>query len=123
MRVVEVALATENFERKERTMAIKKISYAEMERKMFQFNERNPQREEEAVLSAVIVFKPENWDVPYSELSRSYRVCNNNRAFQPGKIACSVYGYCLDGTDPGVRLDWYKWKVDYCYMEEEGAAQ
>ena len=101
-------------------MAHKKITYGEMERIMFRFNEEHPDQEEKGVISAVIVFKPENWTVEYSELSRSYQVWNNNRAFQPGKIANSVFGYCLDGTDPGVRLDWYKWSVDYCYMEEVG---
>jgi len=99
-------------------MEIKKISYGEMWNALHQFNIDHPDKEDEAVLSAVIVYKPENWPVEYSLESRSYQVWNNNRAFQPGKIANSIYGYALDGSDPGVRLDWYKWKVDYCYMEE-----
>lgn len=100
-------------------MAIKKIGYDEMWHIMHQFNCEHPEDEDKGKLSAVIVFTPDNWDVEYSELSRSYRVYNCNRAFQPNKIANSVFGYCLDGTDPGVRLDWYRWKVDYCYMEDE----
>ena len=99
-------------------MKIKKISYGEMWNALHQFNIDHPEDEDRAVISAVIVYKPENWDKPYSLESRSYRVWNSNRAFQPGKIANSVFGYALDGSDPGVRLDWYKWDVDYCYMEE-----
>ena len=39
----------------------------------------------------------------------------------------SIFGWALDGSDPGVRLEAYMaaekggangWKVDYCYMEE-----
>ena len=101
-------------------MAIKKITYSEMWNIMHQFNIDHPEDEDTGKISAVIVYKPENWDVEYSLESRSYQVWNNNRAFQPGKIANSIYGYALDGSDPGVRLDWYKWKVDYCYMEEAG---
>ena len=99
-------------------MKIKKISYSEMWHNLHQYNIDHPDREEHGDISAVIVYKPENWDKPYSLESRSYRVYNCNRAFQPGKIANSIFGYALDGSDPGVRLDWYKWDVDYCYMEE-----
>lgn len=96
---------------------VKKISYEELWRIMHQFNCDHPEQEEEAVLKGVIVYKKSNWDKPYTVKERSYEVSNNNRAFQPGKIANSVYGYCLDGKDLGVRLDWYKWAVEYCYMK------
>ena len=40
----------------------------------------------------------------------------------------SIYGYCLDGTDPCVRLDRYMavehggvdgWKIERCYMKSD----
>ena len=97
---------------------MKKITFAEMEKTMFKFNCENPDKEDKAVLSAVIVFKPENWTVNYTETERSYRVWNNNRMFQPNKIASSLFMNCLDGKDNGVRWDWYRWVADYCYMED-----
>ena len=100
---------------------MEKITFSEMEKRMFEFNCAHPESEDKATVSAVDVFKQSNWDKEYSELSRSYRVYNNNRAFQPNKIAHSIYSYCLDGTDDGVRLDWYNWAVEYCYMEEVSA--
>ena len=33
-------------------------------------------------------------------------------SFQSGKIANSLYGSCLDGTDVCVRLDNYNWKIE-----------
>ena len=96
---------------------MKKISYDEMWHNLHQYNVDHPDREDYGDISAVIVYKSENWDKPYSLESRSYRVYNNNRAFQPNKIANSLYGSALDGSDNGVRLDWYKWSVDYCYMD------
>lgn len=64
----------------------------------------------------VIVYSEDNWPVKYSLESRSYRVSSDNRRFQAGKIANSVYGDSLDGSDVGVRLDVYGWKVEDCYM-------
>ena len=98
---------------------IQKLTYDEMWNKMFKFNCDNPEKEEKSCLSAVIVFKQSNWEKEYTETERSYEVWNNNRGFQPNKIANSVYGYCLDGRDTGVRLDWYNWDVEYCYMKGE----
>ena len=84
---------------------------------MWDFNKANPDKEDDECITGVIVYKASNWKKTYPLESRSYRVSNANRAFQDGKIANSMFGYCLDGTDQGVRLDWYNWKVDYCYME------
>lgn len=97
---------------------MERISFGKLCEIMSTYNARFPEKQEEAHLSGVIVYKQSNFDKPYSETSRSYRVSNNNRAFQHGKIANSIFGHCLDGTDDGVRLDWYKWAVDYCYMED-----
>ena len=96
---------------------MKKISFPELKSMMLQFNTDHPKDLETPKLSAVIVYKQSNWKKEYSEESRSYRVWNNNRMFQPGMFANSLCGCCLDGTDQGVRLDQYDWKVDYCYIE------
>lgn len=97
---------------------MQKISYAKMEQMFRDYNSTHD--ENKATLSAVVVFKQEQkgWNRnDYTLEQRSYRVWNNNRAFQEGKCANSVFGDCLDGTDLGIRLDWYHWDVDYCYME------
>ena len=97
-----------------------RISYEALEKRMRDFNKEHPDKENTGALYGVIVFKEENWpDVDYSLASRSYEVSNANRCFQNDKIANSLFGYSLDGSDLGVRLDWYKWKVDYCYMLTE----
>ena len=81
-------------------------------------------------LSGVIVFSPESFDREYPEESRSYRVSSDNKYWDGSKIGSSLFGYCLDGTDQGARLDWYmkavpednlgkRWIVDYCYLEDD----
>lgn len=76
---------------------------------------------------AIIVFKPESFEKEYTEEQRSYKVGRYCKWFQKGAIGCALYGDCLDGTDKGIRLDWYikslpkdnlgkRWIVDYCYI-------
>lgn len=96
---------------------MEKITFAKLEEIMQTYNARFPENAETEKLTGVIVYKQENFKTPYSENDRSYRVSNANRAFQAGKISRSLFGNCLDGKDIGVRLDWYNWKVDYCYMD------
>lgn len=97
---------------------MKKITFSELEATMMRFNKEHPEQQDTASITGVIVFKQENWpNKMYSVKSRSYRVSNSNRAFQEGKISNQLSGNCLDGTDQGVRLDWYKWAVEYCYMD------
>lgn len=73
----------------------------------------------------VVVFKQNpTWEKEYSEESRSYRVSGKCNLFYPDFISTSVFGECLDGSEDGVRLDWYmhadkpeeRWQVDYCYI-------
>lgn len=97
---------------------MQKITFEQLESIMLKFNKENPDKQDTAVLHGVIVFKASNWSRPYNETQRSYEVTNANRAFQEGKISNALSGSCLDGTDIGVRLDWYKWEVEYCYMKE-----
>ena len=37
--------------------------------------------------------------------SRTYLISSDNKAFQPGKGGYSIFGSCLDGTDPCLRLE------------------
>lgn len=74
-------------------------------------------------LSGYIVFTQDSFDKPYDERSRTYSVSSNNKAFQSGMGGYSIFGSCLDGTDPCVRLDGYMfgenaWKIEKCYMME-----
>lgn len=94
-----------------------RITFADLCENMMQFNALHPELSETPARSAVIVYSAHNWTKHYNVQSRSYRVYNSNRMFQAGKLANSLFGYCLDGSDLGVRLDWYKWAVEYCYME------
>ena len=91
------------------------ISYNEFCAEMEKWNLSHD--EDKAEKFGVIVYKQSNFKNEYSENSRSYRVHNANRKFQKGKIANSLFGDCLDGTDIGVRLDWYGWDVEFCYFE------
>lgn len=83
--------------------------------------------EDEARLVVAVVFTKDSFRRDFSEKERTYYVSNNNRAFQSRKISNSIFGECADGTDSGVRLDWYMhdtehpWKVEYCYIVEDKA--
>ena len=71
-----------------------------------------------------IVFSPDSFDKSYSEQSRTYVVSSKNKACISGAGGYSIYGSCLDGTDPCVRLDGYMrgenaWKIDRCYMKKD----
>ena len=80
-------------------------------------------------LVGYVVFTEDSFDVPYSELSRTYEISSSNKAFQPNMGGYSIYGSCLDGTDPLIRLEQYMaaekggpdgWKVERCYTRERG---
>ena len=79
-------------------------------------------------MEGYIVFTEDSFDKPYSEFSRTYVVSSNNKAFQSGMGGYSIYGSCLDGTDPCVRLEGYMaaekggekgWKIERCYTQEQ----
>ena len=103
---------------------MEKMTYTEFRETMFKFNEEYPDRSK--TLYGVIVFTEDSFSAPYTETERSYRVSNENKGYQHGKISNSVVGNCLDGKDLGVRLDLYMydenpWKVEYCYIEKAEA--
>lgn len=75
-------------------------------------------------LKGVVVFKEESFDEHYSEKSRSYSVYSSAKYFRSEMCGTSLFGDCLDGSESGVRLDWYMrgdkpWKVDYCYFTSD----
>ena len=78
-------------------------------------------------LTAIIVFTEDSFDRQYPRLGRSYITSSNNKAYQPNMGGFSVFASCLDGTDPGVRLEWHMeahgnpggWKVEDCYILEQ----
>lgn len=99
-------------------MKSKRITFGELCDIMFDHNASN---KKECPLEAVIVFKQESFNKEYSELSRSYAVCSETKYFQPNMGGNSLFGNCLDGSERGVRLDWYiygdkPWRVEYCYL-------
>ena len=73
--------------------------------------------ETERTLSGIIVYSQDNFTVPYTEEQRSYRVWNDNKKFRKNRVGKSLFGDCIDGSDPDVRLDQYDWNIDYCYVE------
>lgn len=78
-------------------------------------------------LTAHIIFTEESFKKKYPLLSRTYRITSDEKAFWPSMADYSLFGDCLDGTDQGVRLDYYMeeeranvegWKVEDCYILE-----
>lgn len=105
---------------------MKKISYEEFDRAMRNFNSEHgiTQHFDENGLKGVIVFKQESFTKPYTERERSYKTDSSQKHYLSNMLGNSIFGDCLDGTDNGVRLDWYMfsengWKVDYCYILED----
>ena len=68
---------------------------------------------------ALITYKQQkDWKKEYSEQSRTYMVGSYNKYFQSGKCGKSMFGHCIDGTDVGVRLDWYNWEIEKVMLLE-----
>ena len=43
----------------------------------------------------------------YDWKGRTYAISSNNKAFQPNMGGYSIFGSCLNGTDQGIRLEYY----------------
>lgn len=99
------------------------MKYSELRAAFYQHEETRPEQH----LTAIIVFTEDSFDRRYPRLSRSYITSSNNKAYQPNMGGYSVFASCLDGTDQGVRLEWYMeahgntggWKVEDCYILEQ----
>ena len=98
------------------------MSYTEM-RNLFHRAE-----DEGKHITGYVVFSQESFTEPYSELSRTYAISSDNKAFQSRMGGYSIYGYCLDGSDPCVRLEQYMaaehggkdgWEIERCYMKSD----
>ena len=70
-------------------------------------------------LYAVAVASNSNFTKEYSLEARSYRFRSDNKAFISGLLGNSIFCDSLDGSDTGVRLDWYlyEWAFEYFYIE------
>ncbi len=98
------------------------MEYRELKRTFQKLKRKAPKED----LTAHIVFTEDSFDKKYPLLSRTYSFSSDNKAFWPNMGGYSIFGYCLDGTDQGVRLDWYMaeegnsdgWKVRNCYILE-----
>ncbi len=74
-----------------------------------------------AELKAYIVYKKCNFTLDYTEAERTYEISNQcgKKFFATPSGSQSMYGYSLDGSDWGVRLDKYDWEIDYCYYNTD----
>ena len=98
------------------------MTYHELKETFCDLKQKFPKED----LTAHVVFTEDSFAEPYSLLSRTYSFSSNNNGFWPNKFSRSIFAYCLDGTDQGVRLDWYMeaegnkdgWKVQECYVLE-----
>ena len=92
------------------------LSYAELSALFRSVNDK-----ELPSITGYVVFTSDSFDKPYSEESRTYRISNNNKAYQAGMGGYSIYASCLDGSEPCLRLDGHMfginaWKIEKCYM-------
>ena len=71
-------------------------------------------------LTAYIIYDASNWPKPFHETARTYAVNSWSNLFFDGKISTSLFGDCLDLSESGVRLDWYNWKREKCYLCTDG---
>lgn len=86
-----------------------------MEQTKMDFAELESKEWEEAV---VVIANGPYWDKEYPLEARSYVISHNANWFKAGLISKALYGTSLDGSDVGVRLDWYfdEWEIEYCYI-------
>lgn len=121
-----------NEEGKINGMPLNRAIYAEPEEVEMSYTEmRNLFRraeDEGKHITGYVVFSQESFTDPYLEISRTYAIPSDNKAFQSRMGGYSIYGYCMDGSDPCVRLEQYMaaehggkdgWKIERCYMKSD----
>ena len=99
------------------------MEYRKLKETFRELNDKTPA----AKLTAHIVFTEDSFDKPYPLISRSYVFTSDNKAFCSWMGGYSIFAYGLDGTDQGIRLDWYMseegvkdgWEVQDCYILEQ----
>lgn len=103
---------------------MEKISFAQLEEAFCKFNKENEDKVTQfgsCHIKGAIVFKTSNWpDKEYSLEARTYIVQSDNKYFMSDMGGNSLYGDSMDGSDCGVRLDWYlsTWEIEHCYLVE-----
>ena len=105
---------------------MKKITWSELCKAMWNFNEEHgyTTKGNKERLEGVVVFTEDSFSKHFTEQERSYQFSSDNKAFIANQSSNSIFADCLDGTDDGVRIDWYMhddkmpWKVEYCYLLE-----
>ncbi len=106
---------------------MKKITWGELCKAMWDFNAKRgyTTKGNAEKLVGIVVFTEDSWKKQFTEIQRSYKLTSDNKAFLPNQLSNSVFADCLDGSDNGVRIDWYMhddkmpWKVEYCYIVED----
>lgn len=99
------------------------MDYKELKESFCELKQKSPT----ADLTAHITFTEDSFDKKFPLLSRTYIFTSDNKGFWPNMFSRSIFAYCLDGTDQGIRLDWYMedegnkggWKVEDCYVLEQ----
>lgn len=101
------------------------ISFDELRNIFYDHNSENGikgQFEDKAPLYGNVVISQDSFNKPYSEEERTYVFRSDNKAFLSGMIGNSIISDSKDGSDTGVRLDWYLWdgwKIERCYITKE----
>lgn len=77
-----------------------------------QFSDKNP-------LIGGICFHKNSFNGDFTEKERTYTFRSDNKYFISGLNGKSIFANCEDGTDQGIRLDYYlnHWTVDYCFIK------
>ena len=101
------------------------ISFDELRDIFYDHNSENGikgQFEDKAPLYGNVVISQDSFNKPYSEEERTYVFRSDNKAFLSGMIGNSIISDSKDGSDKGVRLDWYiwdGWEIERCYITKE----
>lgn len=104
---------------------MKQITFAQLEETFSKFNQEHRSEVTQfgkCHLMGAIVFKASNWPgKDYDLESRTYITQSDNKYFMPDMGGNSLYADCMDGSESGVRLDWYlsSWEVEYCYLIDD----
>lgn len=74
-------------------------------------------------VTAFATFTPDGFKQPYPQVARTYLFTSNNKAFIANASGYSIFSWCLDGTENGIRLERYMrdekggpdgWKIETC---------
>lgn len=99
--------------------ANQRINYYEMADFMMKYNQKYDNAWNSPTIEAIVVFSQDNFKQACTFTERSYCVNNHNRGYEYGKLGSCVVMDSLDGSDLGVRYDWCRWKVEYCYFKQD----